>query len=102
MRAIEIISKTDNKELLSIDYQLTKSDSNMRLIFLMDDNSNKDDEKLQMDSISNNPALDFLKNESEDYIQYKMKSLSMINQPIVLVPFPFDDFSNSKVRPALC
>ena len=32
----------------------------------MDDNSNKDDEKLQMNSITNNPALDFLKNESED------------------------------------
>lgn len=26
----------------------------------------------------------------------------MIKNSIVLVPFPFDDFSNSKVRPALC
>ena len=27
---------------------------------------------------------------------------SMIKNAIVLVPFPFDDFSFSKVRPALC
>ena len=26
----------------------------------------------------------------------------MIKQSVVLVPFPFDDFSNTKVRPALC
>jgi len=26
----------------------------------------------------------------------------MIKWSIVLVPFPFDDFSSSKVRPALC
>lgn len=26
----------------------------------------------------------------------------MIRNQIVLVPFPFDDFSDSKVRPALC
>jgi len=26
----------------------------------------------------------------------------MIKNSIVLVPFPFDDFSVSKVRPALC
>jgi len=26
----------------------------------------------------------------------------MIKNTIVLVPFPFDDFSNAKVRPALC
>jgi len=26
----------------------------------------------------------------------------MIKNAIILVPFPFDDFSASKVRPALC
>ena len=31
-----------------------------------------------------------------------MENPSMIKQSIVLVPFPFDDFSNTKVRPALC
>ena len=31
-----------------------------------------------------------------------MESHWMIKNSIVLVPFPFDDFSISKVRPALC
>lgn len=31
-----------------------------------------------------------------------MENPLMIKQFIVLVPFPFDDFSSSKVRPALC
>lgn len=31
-----------------------------------------------------------------------MGSLSKIKYSVVLVPFPFDDFSSSKVRPALC
>ena len=31
-----------------------------------------------------------------------MENRSMIKNSIVLVPFPFDNFSNSKVRPALC
>jgi mRNA interferase MazF len=31
-----------------------------------------------------------------------MVSLSMIKYKIVLVPFPFDDFSDTKLRPALC
>ncbi len=31
-----------------------------------------------------------------------MENHFMYSQSIVLVPFPFDDFSNSKVRPALC
>jgi mRNA interferase MazF len=31
-----------------------------------------------------------------------MENHSMIKHSIVLVPFPFDDFSASKVRPALC
>lgn len=31
-----------------------------------------------------------------------MKNLYMIKNKIVLVPFPFDDFTHLKVRPALC
>lgn len=31
-----------------------------------------------------------------------MESHLMIKYSIILVPFPFDDFSNSKVRPAIC
>ncbi len=36
------------------------------------------------------------------FIQLTMESHLMIKNSIVLVPFPFDDYSNSKVRPALC
>lgn len=31
-----------------------------------------------------------------------MENLLMIRHSIVLVPFPFDDFSATKVRPAIC
>src|SRR6266849_4141192 len=31
-----------------------------------------------------------------------MESLSMIKGKVVLVPFPFDDLSGTKVRPAVC
>jgi mRNA interferase MazF len=31
-----------------------------------------------------------------------MESQLMIKHSIVLVPFPFDDFSSTKVRPAVC
>ena len=31
-----------------------------------------------------------------------MENQLMIKHSIVLVPFPFDDFSSTKVRPALC
>lgn len=31
-----------------------------------------------------------------------MENPSMIKNSVVLVPFPFDDFSELKVRPALC
>lgn len=34
--------------------------------------------------------------------QIKTESLSNIKHKIVLVPFPFEDFSTTKVRPALC
>jgi len=31
-----------------------------------------------------------------------MESLSVTKHKVVLVPFPFDDLSSSKVRPAVC
>jgi hypothetical protein len=66
MRAIEINSKTDKKGHLKIDYQLDKSDSNVRVLILVDDNPDNDEEKTWLDSISSNPAFDFLKDKSED------------------------------------
>jgi hypothetical protein len=71
MRAIEINSKTDKKGHLKIDYQLDKSNSNVRVLILLDDNSDTDDEKLWIDSISTNPAFNFLKDKSEDIYSIK-------------------------------
>src|SRR3990172_4761451 len=36
------------------------------------------------------------------FIHWRMGSRSMVRYKIVLVPFPFDDLSASKVRPAVC
>jgi len=36
------------------------------------------------------------------FIHLKMENPSMIKYSVVLVPFPFDDLSYSKVRPSLC
>ena len=71
MRAIEIISKTDKKGHLKIDYQLDKSISNVRVLILVDDNSDKDEENIWMDSITSNPAFDFLNDQSEDIYSIK-------------------------------
>ena len=53
MRAIEIKSKTDKSRHLKIDYKLGKSDSPVRILILLDeDNTEQNEEKLWMDSIS--------------------------------------------------
>ena len=71
MRAIEINYKTDKNGHLKIDYQLNKSNSNVRVLILVEDNSDLDEEKLWMDSISKNPAFEFLNDKSEDIYSLK-------------------------------
>jgi hypothetical protein len=66
MKAIEINSKTDNKGILKIDYQLDRADSDVRVLILVDDYSDENEEKLWMNAIATNPAFDFLKDKSED------------------------------------
>ena len=67
MKAIEINSKTDKSGYLKLDYKLDKSESNVRILILFDeDKTEQDEEKLWMSSISKNPALDFLSEEIED------------------------------------
>lgn len=66
MKAIEIVSKTDNKGRLKIDYQLNKSDRHVRVLTLIGEDLEKDEEKLWLDSISKNPAFEFLNERSED------------------------------------
>ena len=72
MKAIEINSKTDKAGYLKINYKLNKSERNVRVLILLDDDySENEDESVWMSSISNNPAFDFLKDSSEDIYSLK-------------------------------
>jgi len=72
MKAIEINSKTDKAGFLKINYKLNKSNSKVRvLILLEDDSSEKDEESIWIKAISNNPAFDFLKDTREDIYTLK-------------------------------
>ena len=66
MKAIEIKSKTDKNGNLKIEYKLDKLDSNVRILILVDDDTELDEEKLWLESISSNPAFNFLNDKSED------------------------------------
>jgi hypothetical protein len=72
MKAIEINSKTDKTGHLKIDYKLDKSDKNVRvLILIADDPSDQEEENIWMNSISTNPAFDFLIDPAEDIYSLK-------------------------------
>jgi len=72
MKAIEINSKTDKTGHLKIDCKLDKSESNVRVLILMDDDiSEIEEEKLWVNSISKNPAFDFLSDSDEDIYSLK-------------------------------
>lgn len=78
MKAIEINSKTDQNGRLKIDYQLGKSEKKVRvLILLEEDTYEQEEEKLWIDSISQNPALHFLNEPEEDI--YTIKDGEPIN-----------------------
>ncbi len=67
MKAIEISTKTDKQGHLKINYPLNKKERNVRIIILVDEtNDDKDEEKLWLNSITSNPAFDFLKDQTED------------------------------------
>ncbi len=72
MKAIEINSKTDKTGKLKIDYKLNKPDKKVRVLILFDDDAyENEEEKLWMDSISKNPAFDFLMEPNEDIYSLK-------------------------------
>ena len=66
MKAIEIKSRTDEFGHLKIDYKLDRTEQKVRVLILFEDEKYNDEEKLWMNSISNNPAFDFLNNPEED------------------------------------
>jgi hypothetical protein len=72
MKATEINSRTDKTGHLKIDYKLDKSERNVRVIILInDDISDQDEENLWLNSISTNPSFDFLSDSSEDIYSLK-------------------------------
>ncbi|MBZ0243732.1 MAG: hypothetical protein K8F24_10990 [Bacteroidales bacterium] len=72
MKAIEIHSKTDKAAYLRIKYKLNRFNRKARILILLeDDSSEKDEEAIWINSISNNPAFDFLKDISEDVYSLK-------------------------------
>ena len=72
MKAIEINSKTDKTGRLKINYKLDKSESNVRILILFDEDlSEQEEEKLWINSISKNPAFDFLNDPQEEIYSLK-------------------------------
>jgi hypothetical protein len=47
MKAVEISSKTDKKGYLKIDYKLNKSERNVRVLILLDDDNSLQEEETQ-------------------------------------------------------
>ena len=67
MKAIEITTKTDKTGNLKINYPINKKESDVRIIILVDEkNDDVDEEKLWINSISSNPAFNFLKDSNEN------------------------------------
>ena len=72
MRAIEINTITDKLGHLKIDYPINKSEKKVRVIILVDDTVDYDDEEtLWLSGISSNPAFDFLNEPSENIYTLK-------------------------------
>ncbi len=67
MKAIEIKSKTDKSGHLRIDFPLNKKDCKVRLLILIEEEyPTNDEEQLWMESVTQNPAFDFLSEPDED------------------------------------
>ena len=66
MKAIETTGKIDNKGFLQLDKPLRLQEKKVKIIILMPEENEIEDEKLWLTSISNNPAFAFLKDKEEN------------------------------------
>lgn len=67
MKAIEINSRTDKTGRLRFNYKLDKTERNVRVLILLDEDSTEDDkEETWLKAISKNPAFRFLNDTEED------------------------------------
>ncbi len=81
MRAIEIDTITDKLGHLKIDYPINKIEKKVRVIILVDDTVDYEDEETRwMSGISSNPAFDFLNEPSENIYTLKDGESFSLNQ----------------------
>ena len=66
MKAIETTGTIDKKGGLLLDSPLRIKEKKVKMIILMPEENELEEEKLWLTSISNNPAFDFLKDKEED------------------------------------
>jgi len=66
MKAIETTGTIDKKGGLLLDIPLRIKEKKVKIIILMPEENELEEEKLWLTSISNNPAFDFLKDKEED------------------------------------
>ncbi len=72
MKAIEIKSKTDKDGHLKLDYQLGNAELHVRILILVEEEiSQEEEENIWMDSLTKNPAFNFLKEPEEDVYSLK-------------------------------
>jgi hypothetical protein len=66
MKAIEINSKTDKKGHLKINYPLRQADKNVRVLILVEEDTEADEERIWLEAVSKTPAFNFLYEKEED------------------------------------
>jgi len=71
MKAIETTGRIDKRGLLLLDNPLQTREKKVKVIILMQEENELNDEKLWLTFISNNPAFDFLKDKEEDIYSLK-------------------------------
>ncbi|MBU2557241.1 MAG: hypothetical protein KJ578_05605 [Bacteroidetes bacterium] len=65
MKAIEINTRTNKEGRLSLDFQLDQPDKKVRLLILLE-NDEETQEESWLKAVASNPAFDFLKEADED------------------------------------
>jgi len=71
MKAIETTGRIDKRGLLLLDNPLQTREKKVKVIILMQEENELNDDKLWLTFISNNPAFDFLKDKEEDIYSLK-------------------------------
>ena len=66
MKAIETTTITDKKGYLKLNMSLQIKEKPVKVIILMEENEDEDEEVIWMQAISTNPVFDFLKDKKED------------------------------------